>query len=948
MMILKGKKLLVYSAKFLAFLLFIFFAFESTAQALHSSQKLFIKNSQLSAENGELISIEFHIQNLESNTFMGRVRLVPKDGLELVSKNEFELNIRSGQTEYYSHKVVVPNNAAADELLEYSLELLDTTGIVLEEKKGSVSIKQTGHVNFLLMQNSLQIRNVGELIVIPVRLQNTGNTDQLITVATKFPSLNQNDNDGYHPITVLVPAFKDTIIEINKTMSISLLNLGEFEVTLSCLYENGDFVGIGSLTIQSLRSSKKFNYGNQVYSDYANINTNHSFEVNGQYLFTKFETYQVRANSDILFQNSKGKINYSIDGQFWKEDGILPYFKDTYINYDNGGSGITVGNITRNYELNLIGRGISGYLSDSSHSNYFEAGAMDESYNLIQKTNFSGFENSKALWSQYGIKRKKFSLLSTFIHEKNTLYNEKNYLLSNEMHYSFSKKLKVDGIVNGGYSETLPSNSKTSFAAGINLEGNYGKLIFTSENYISSPFYPGIKRGSTIFSQRLTFVGNKSNLSFEYAYNRFNPQYLTTSSSNSSLFSSNKAEIGLSGELSDRINYSFNPIYFKEYNSLPYGANTKLISEINSLGAGFRLNYFNHQARHFLYVSTELGGYKAPLTNGNKTLFHLKTNVSYQLGIFSLNFYGQVGEFFAGEVLGRYFQNTDQYKMFNVSPMIQHDLFNKKLNLQAGVSINTSSLNANGFQVTGKAEYSFNRTDKLYASLMNYQYDYEQISFSDFRIGFIKHMPDATIYNNRQSLTIFLYKDINSNGSYEPTDSIADDYIINIGKEVLLSDKRGLAMYRKVPPGMYNISVPPSKGWYAGENVYSVTENKKIAIALQRNAVLRGTVTYAAQDGILYDVEKRRANIFIHATDALGKVYITKTTELGSFIFFIPPGQYQVEILKVNLPEQVQCNNCKQATNLEINSVSNLGFELIVNQRIYKVQKFVSPAKKDQ
>jgi hypothetical protein len=164
----------------------------------------------------------------------------------------------------------------------------------------------------------------------------------------------------------------------------------------------------------------------------------------------------------------------------------------------------------------------------------------------------------------------------------------------------------------------------------------------------------------------------------------------------------------------------------------------------------------------------------------------------------------------------------------------------------------------------------------------------------------------------------------------------------------LLSDKKGVAHFKKIPSGRYNISVPPSKGWYASENTYSVTENKKIAIALRRNSVLRGSVSYQEQTGILFEVEKRKANIFIHATDENGKVYVTKTSESGGFIFFIPPGKYQVEILKVNLPDQIQCNNCKQTVDLDVNNVSNIGFELFVNQRTYKVQKFVSPTKKDQ
>jgi len=529
-------------------------------------------------------------------------------------------------------------------------------------------------------------------------------------------------------------------------------------------------------------------------------------------------------------------LSYSVDGQFWKEPGIIPYFRNTFLELENNGNKLTVGNIFRNYEMNLVGRGISAFTTNESKSKSFEIGWIDQSYNLIQKSNFSNFENGSAFWARINEKGKKVNIQSTVIFEKNPLNNEKNFLNSNEFDLELSSKIKLHGYANSAFT-FLISNSKSIYsgAGGIFLEAKFDKLLFISENQIASPYYPGIRRGSKNFSQRFTLNGNKININGEFSYNTFSPQLLSQFSNFYTDISTRKFIIGISGPLSERSSYLLNFKYLNDFNKFPSGINSQVNSSLQSYSANIIFNYFDNSKNQSIYFNTEIGTYKASILNPLKSSLQLKSNITYQAGAFSVNFFGQIGEFYAGEIIGRFFQKSEQTKIFNLNPSYQKSFFNKKLNVQTGISFMNSSLNANGFQFNGRVEYNFNQKDKIYLSLMNYKYEYNEVFYSDLRIGINKQIQSSKIYNDRNNLSMFFYKDINSNDEYDKGDSIAINYIVKVENDIFITDNKGFALFKKVPVGTYTVTVSPSKGWFSPEKEFLINSDTNIAVGLKRN-----------------------------------------------------------------------------------------------------------------
>lgn len=900
-------------------------------------------NKTIVADNGDLISVDVKITNLKLDSLKGKLIITIDDNLELISKPDIEIFQSSNETDFYEYKVLVPRNAPALENLEFKIELIDSNNLSIETAVGSISVNQTTNITLYALENTIQIRNIGEVLTIPIRVTNTGNTDQNITIISKFPSLKSNENESYFTQKLFLKAFVDTTLSITKVVYGKMLNIGDFDVTISCIYENGDIAGIGSTTIQSLNSRKNFQSNNFELNPFDNSIKPNTLEVGAQFLFNDFETYLVRAAGDIALKGKESKLSYSVDGQLWKNALSQSFFRNTFLSYEKKGKGLTIGNISRNFDINLIGRGISGFIQTTNKKITLEAGWIDESFNLFQKNNYSGFENGKAMWLNLKVDKNGKVLNSTIIRQKNPIFNEDHLLFTNQLSIKASKNINLTSFANAAYSKTLVGDfSKFSYAGGVNIEGKFDKILLVSENYYSSPFYPGIKRGSTIFSQRATFLRNKNNISAEYTFNSFSPRFINIPNAGGTSIMTHKFDLGISGQLTERVSYAFNANYYKESNKLPNGPNTFLEAEIKSVSSNIRLNYFNFNRKRYIYFNADAGFYKSPLTDGNKTLFHFKTNSTIQLGIFSLNIFTQVGEFYSGEIFTKSFQNIDKLNFFNITPLVQSNFFKNKLHLEAGITFIKSNLNSNGSQFTGRADYNVNLTDKIYLSYQKYQYDFNQYSLSDFRVGLIKQVPSFSIYSDRHNLSFQLFKDLNGNNKFDLSDSIATDYIIKVNKDVLVSDSKGKATFKKMPKGSYSISVPPAKGWYAMEKLISLAENKTIMIALERNAVLKGSISYLAESFTSYEVDKKLEGILIKATDKFGSEFKTKSRESGNFLFFIPPGEYLVEINPSDLPDKIECKICKEYLTVDTSSSTVVSFKLAVKEQKFKIQKFIS------
>ena len=120
----------------------------------------------------------------------------------------------------------------------------------------------------------------------------------------------------------------------------------------------------------------------------------------------------------------------------------------------------------------------------------------------------------------------------------------------------------------------------------------------------------------------------------------------------------------------------------------------------------------------------------------------------------------------------------------------------------------------------------------------------------------------------------------------------------------------------------------------------------RVDLPLRKSSILTGRVSFKEITGIVYEVAQNKEQILVKAIAANGNEYTTKTDEAGGFVFYIPPGKYEVQIAADEMPDEVVCTDCRQTVELSQQGVAELDFHFQIKEREVYLQKFVSPSKK--
>jgi hypothetical protein len=903
-----------------------------------------LSRTAIDVDNGQLIGIDVQIINRNKDMLKTRLTITPDEELDLVSKQDDAIAIQAGKSYFHSAKIHVPFRTKAQEGLRVLFELKDSAGRLLERQQVDVSVNESRNVDFYVLEQTLQIKYVKDVVVLPVRLHNTGNTDEVIRLINKVPVLPEDKR--YTMQEFFIPAFTDTILELSRETTRLGYNLGNFQATLTATYADGDIVGIGVIDVQNLRDNKRF-HTEQSFRYLQNYENENMLELNGQYLFTQYESYQMVGGSSLYF--NKALVKYNVDAQFWKDPNVPTYVRNTYADIQGARLGLLLGNLNRNFDVVLSGRGVAVSLQNKSKENRWEVGWMDENNNLAG-ANDDLFTTGKATWLANTIKKKTWSGNNTLIFERNTILAEEDAVLSTAISWQANKHLRLNLQGGGSYSRSMVSDSSSWGGSGSALiQGKWNNIGFSSDNQYNSEYYPGIRRGVSNFIQRFYWTPGKFSYGINYSYYQSRPQYITPGNSSVTHTFDEKIELNFGGQLATNTSFVFMPNYYREQNNYLNISVPHLQAEIKSYDAGLQLNYSNNQRKRFLFIFSEMGTYHAPLVNGDKYKFHTKISGSVKFDWLNISVYKQLGEFYAGDVANRFFQRADYSNILNVTPTLLHNFFKRKLEVEAGFTYTQSNLGTTGTQLTGRIEYTMNNHDKMYVSLRSYQYqDYVETT-TDFRVGYRKSLSIVRIATGRKRISVFVFQDMNNNGVFDPqTDVVAEGVVVSINKELLITNRSGNVIYKGLPKGMYTVMVPSVRGWYGAERQVDVNEHSTIEIALHKNSILSGRIEYREPTGYIYDVAEQKDQLIVKATAENGASYTTKTTEDGSFIFYVPPGKYDVSILSGELSDKIECFDCLQPVTLKEGGAATVVFRMAVKEKQVKLQKFVSPNIKKQ
>jgi hypothetical protein len=902
---------------------------------------LVVKDTLRAVDNGQTFSVDVGIKNSGRSPFAGSFKTITDSALDLISRQEVSFSVDPQKSYYSSVQVRIPLHTASEGEHRVLIELSDSLGNILESANVKVLVNSTRHVELNLLYANLQFSKRGDTVVRAIKLRNLGNTDQVIRLLARVPG--STDRRAGLDKEILLPAFQDSVIDVRVHITKAILAAGHFPISVNALYSDGDLASVGSIDIDALKTKKRLG-GKRAIPGTDALRSGSSIEVNGQYLFTNSQSFQVVGGSELKLDANR--IIYHVDAQYFTQRESPFYVRNTFVDLRKVDDGILLGNISRNYDISLYGRGAMGYLTDSSRHSYYEAGLMDGNYNLVGIRNYEGSLNSSMAWANYRKAWSRSILQTVAIYDHNRMLNEKDLQVSSEYSFRLDSQNKFDLRLGAANSQSLLSDtSKYSGAVGLRYTGEFRRLYLRSENFLASAYYPGVKRGGRSFDEKINYRWNNISMGIGYTHFEFKPQYLNAENNSGTHIRNDRVQVPVALTLSESFSLSLTPQYFFETNQFS-GYSPPLVADIHSLDCGINVNYFGQGGGNKnAYIFSEIGVYRAPLVTGDESIFHYKVSLNARFNWFSLNAYVQGGEFYAADVGSRYFQNEDYTRTIRVSPQITRDFFERRLHTELGFSYNESNVSYKGIQINSRVDYDLTPNTRVYVSIRSYQYESPGVAVNDLRIGFLKGLPQYQVYTQRKILRIFVYRDVNFNNKFDADEEVAKNALVKVNGELLITDMSGYALYKGLPKGEYEISAPSRKGWDAPERLVTINQRTRIELPLRKSSILMGRVTYDESKGIVYEVAQNKEQILVRAVAPNGNEYTTKTDENGGFLFYMPPGQYEVGVAEDEMPDQVQCADCKQTVVLPERGSSEVDFHFRIKEREVNLQKFVSPGR---
>ena len=491
-----------------------------------------------------------HIANHTATAFEGNLELVPQTPYRLLTKAVSSVQIDPGQERYFPVKLYTSGHALADSLYPVRAVLKDAAGIVLQTDTQVLSVKKVVNVTIFLLNNQLLIRDEKELVV-PLHLVNGGNTRQTLTIIVKYPPGYRHQDYSFSRV-VLAP-YTDTILQYQTAISGEFYRKGDFDLKFTGLYGDGNLIGSTTARIVVARSARQFHPSQNNTSVFDG--TPNSITLLARYINDPLENYELFGGSSISFGHSR--FTYQVDANVWKNGQIDPVLRNTYIGYDYKGAGIIAGNINRAYDINLFGKGTAAYFK-AGHQR-FEVGYIIDGYNLIERRAPLTAQKGWSAWAHHEYTNRKVTVKTDLISNNPSYVRVSNQVATTEVNLLDGKKNRLQLNAGVGRTAAVDGNARElGYSGGLVYSYLFRKFRFSTNNYASSGYYPGFRRGAIILSERIDWQYHpKYRLWTGYNYYSFNPEQLGgTTSLPLSRYRSGKAELGWDINPGNKWNFS--------------------------------------------------------------------------------------------------------------------------------------------------------------------------------------------------------------------------------------------------------------------------------------------------------------------------------------------------------------------------------------------------------
>lgn len=934
-----------YSFLLFSMALFCFF-FSMSSFAQESSKRLLTiqSDSTLVAENGSLVALTLVIENSGSSHFTGHISLSAIPGINLLGRDNAEVNIDAASKTFYPIRLFVNNEVPAGESF-VRINLVDSLGQIQTQFINKLRVEPKREVRLINYRSTELMQNIGDSLSVSVLLSNQGNSQETVTLTASFPDM-RGGKSLVNKKVQLMP-FRDTIVVFKRIISKELLKIEQYAVNVAALYANGDFINNVIISVQNVAGNR--NYVDPSHQGYYDVyGSSNKISLSGSNLNSNNEALQVSGRG--VFQMPGGVLDFSLNASQYTQYNNRPLVTNTYIDYELKNVGITAGSISESLETFINGRGIKVYAKNEEETKRVELAIVDKKYNLLGDQYSNAIDNGYTAYATSLFRNSKGALYtSSLLYDRSPHEGSESMILMNHIQYQLKNNVQIGFDLGGGMTRLFDSSAsyKPSMALGNTLSGTFGKYSFNSNNFYSSSYYPGIRRGVLQLNERLSRNFKKANTWVAFSFYNYDPRYLSLRFNNNSNFSNSRIEGGTSFSLTNYVNLSLsaNKIFEKGQWVIPSMAEEQNL-EMGSFRFTEALNWRSKNNIHSIYLSSENGFSKSPITGKNE--LDLRANASWTFGAFNLNTYFQQGSFSVFEAMSNAFQGDDKVYRFSVSPGLRKNFLENKLKTQFNMNYNRDSFTGENWMYSGMTEYAFTRSMSAFINAYFYTYktSYYNSSSSAVQAGISYSLPDGRNVSPQKKgkIELFMFYDNNTSGVFDEGDLPAEGQIALIGGVSFISQSNGAIEYKKVPYGSYPLRVL-SQNWHAkiSPEVVLNSRDLKVNVPLQRTGKIIGKFYYHYDERTSMEVSEKHGGLRLLISGKNDFTSQALTNANGEFTLFLPVGDYEFWVDENSLPKNVYTDFKPMPIHVvEGKPVEIPKIELKVKQRVIEVKRFSS------
>lgn len=883
-----------------------------------------------------LVNPGYHIEKFIPRVSVNEIRLLnqPGDTVELHPKDQRIVPVR----------FFIPRRINADTLYRLNFRLSMYTPAQTEVLKSVViSVVKIHETRVIPLQNQLYANHPEGVISFQLKCNNLGNSAE--------PVFFQIHNEyGIESASekisgMVIPAFTDTVLDLHYKLPspMNQKKIAQLHIIGKYLHGNQTFSS-HLLKVNNLRPASDNTAVNEmnrvVHSNTIAVFVRNANNSNPYYeLMADFKQYI-----------GKSEMHYHINGFYYTGIGIsIPVaLLNTYIELNRDRLGIRLGQISKNLEMPLYGRGASIRLG-SYEKTYLEAGFVNGDNNLLANFKREGFEASNSVYAK-GVQKtgKDFGIKYQLLRISDP-YNQVNSIIAgigNEWKPAEQHALQWMVYKSSADNYQFSSERKATdgMAGEFSYNGHFRKFSISTLNYYSSKAYAGFLKGALNLDEKITYApGNQWMIWARYHQFKNQPDFFSPYApvlNFRSLVQTTEAGIRLRRKKAD---ISFKPVLFHESTDYYKTFLQTNPIDLQSGRLGVTVN-FRMRKNRFLSISGDMG-YSKTNVAGSEQYSNYRASAFYQTAHIVLNAAYQNGAYYAAELVSVE-SSFRKYLLTTVGLTLKDIRLSRKLLITLG---NNLSYN-NAYQLWSNnsfanASFNLNTNLALVANYSRFRHTYNLVAAntqSRLDLGIVKKLnaPRRPQKQRNASVEIQVYLDLNGNRHYDAGEPVSPNTVVRMNEMPMVTDMNGRAVFPKMEQGSYTVSVIRQDGYMGETRLMYIAGNTSFQVPLYKIGILTGTVSIQ-KEKLSYETDERVNNIRILAIDPNGTLYTAVTDEKGQYIFYLPENTYDVQLDVTSLPEFYEIINAgdRIRVNGQAGSAS-YQFSLKIKKRPVEIKKF--------